>query len=148
MSETSELPPLAAEMSAQALRAHLDALDKLIGSGFNSGVYPSRGPDYVCVYCYETSASTHPPDFKGPTWKEAFEKAHAWATTNLASRREKRVLELAVAIMLLKDEHGRVDVAMLHGRGFNAAEIAQLHGAACVRAGMIAGRAPYVVEGV
>ena len=50
-----------------------------------------------------------------------------------------------VAIVDLKDQHGEVTDRLLRARDFSAAEIAEFHEAACVRAGEMCAGAPFVV---
>ncbi len=53
---------------------------------------------------------------------------------------------LTLAIIDLTDQNGRCDRAMLARREFSGAEIDALQDAACVRAGELAGNAPFSVE--
>lgn len=84
--------------------------------------------------------------FDADTYPEAFANARQWADQNKVVRHNALIRNMAVAIMVLTDEHGHCTDTLLRGKGFSAAEITEHHEAACQRAGEMAGNTPFSVE--
>jgi len=101
----------------------------------------------ACVSLYRVTGGSINQAFYAPTWPEAFTLARQWIATHATVHRDNRIRAMALAIIDLTDQFGRCDRAMLTRREFSGAEIDALKDAACVRAGELAGNAPFSVEG-
>lgn len=82
---------------------------------------------------------------RGGSWAEIIQEGMAWADNYVPVRRNALIRRMALAIIEITDEHGKCTDSLLQTKGFIAAEITEHHKAACVRAGEMAGNAPFVV---
>jgi hypothetical protein len=153
MTDTIELP-VADAMTASDLVQHARQIAVLIGTKNAECFVSASGhkDNEARVSCYTnwltTGADSGHESFSGRTWAEALAQAYAWARTIKIVARDKRIRELALAIVDLTDQHGSCRVEHLRARRFSDAEIAELRDAALTRANEMAGGAPFEIVGV
>jgi len=88
---------------------------------------------------------------KGDFWPdavlatEAIRMAHVPAATVFLGLCNDTIRRMALAIISLNDKYGTCTEAALIWQGFTADQVAELHEAACVRAGLLMGNQPFVV---
>ncbi len=109
----------------------------LLGSVCSIGIYPMG----MC----SGSRNDGYKSFGGEDWPEVLTPARAWAAAQSGTHRNATIRRMALAIIEITDEHTKCTEALLRAKGFAAADIAEFHEAACVRAGEMAGNAPFVV---
>ena len=151
MTTMLELPPLAEAMSAADLRAHQKALECALGGRGEVYFNVSRGDGDAGIQVYPQGIMSRDKDdrcINAPTWPAAIQQAADWIAAHKIVWRESRIRKLALTIIDVKDEAGRVTAADLTRREFTAAEVRELHAVACIRAGELCAGAPFSVEGV
>lgn len=85
--------------------------------------------------------------FKGSTFDEVLAAGMAWTKAYAPTPHNALIRRMALAIIEITDEHGECTSALLRAKTFSADEIKRHHAEACVRAGEMAGNAPFSVIG-
>lgn len=155
MADTKTLPSLTESMTAADLVAHCRALrDELGGEAevycdvrVNKYSDPNKAAG-VQIYPLGICSPGDNQHLAEATWPEVFAKAAEWVRANRTVARDKRIRQMALAIIDITDTYGRCDRSALIRRNFTSAEIDALSALACERAGEMAGNAPFSVEGV
>jgi hypothetical protein len=143
MSETIDM---SAALTAAEIKVRCEAIAALIGgSAANCTVLingASSGPTALVTHSSGSDGYEH---FSAPTFGAVLDAAEKFAANFAPLRKEKAVRKLALDIIDLTDQHGSCTVAMLRGRQHSQVDIDAYKDAACVRAGELAGNAPFAV---
>ena len=142
------LPPLSDAMTAADLRACERVIAALIGGGAETHISVScgqHGPAYATVQPHPWPNETGRWSGFFPTWPEAIRAACAYAATHAPVQRNANIRRMALAVISLTDERGTCTEAALIRQGFTAGQVADLHEAACERAGLMCHGVPFVV---
>lgn len=136
-------------MTSGELMAACEALSTLAGNDINTifaivGTSGYSSGETACLIINHNHYK-ETEHLKANSWTEVFAAAHEWASTHKAVRRNAIVRRMALAVIEISDEHGACTETLLRGKDFAAAEIVEFHEAACVRAGEMAGNAPFSV---
>jgi len=152
MTDVLEMPglPLADAMTAADLYAWEQAIAATISPQARVSIMANNSDGrcaYACVAPCGLCNDSNRWYAWFETWPEAIRAAHAYALTiaHMVRRRNAKTRRMALAIISLTDEHGTCTEAELIQQGFTAAQVAELHEAACERAGGMAGNQPFVV---
>lgn len=136
----ADLPPLAEAMTAADLRRHERALTQLLGGAHAEvSISVSRGghPDDHNATVFLYPDGLRGPSFKlfqGGTWRDAIERARAWAVEARANLADARTRKMSLAIIEASGPDGVCLEGALRAAGFTLAEIAEFGEAACDRA--------------
>ena len=149
MSDVLELPALKAEMSARDLVAHTRAIASIIGpQGEATFIFGSRdrpGTE-ACLTCRDERPDSKASEyFYDADWGVVLQRAYAWARSRPVIQRETIIRKMALAIIDITDQHGDCSERLLIARDFTREQVAELHEAACARAGEMSAGAPFSV---
>lgn len=145
---TIEMPALDERMSAADLAVHVKALRREMGGKADVYLHAGGDGEPVSLAIYPqglVGGGDRGEHFHATTWPVAFAAASEWVRVQRVVVRERRIREMALAIIDLTDTDGACTEASLRRRGFPADEVRDLSAAACERASEMAGNAPFVV---
>jgi hypothetical protein len=146
--DTLDLPALDERMSAADLALHVTALRREMGGKAEVYLHTWDESEPVRLAVYPNGICSRDVEhFRGLMWPAAFAAAFEWARTQRVVIRERRIRQMALAIIDLTDTDGACTKHGLRRREFTDDEIRDLSAAACERASEMAGNAPFVVEG-
>lgn len=134
------LPPLADAMTPADLLAHKAAIQKMVGPKCDSTVFILGAGTGACIVLNPFGISgAESKTISGKTWKDCFEAAWAIASGQAAEVREKRIRQLALALVDLSyaEASPSVAISLVVGRGFSKDEIEDIGRAAENRAALM-----------
>lgn len=142
----NEMITESAAMTAAEIQKRCAAIAALIGGADADCTILVKAKGDVAALVTHSAGSSGYEHFHGPTFGAVLKAAEKFAATHAPLRSEKVIRKLALDIIDLTDQHGSCTVAMLRGRRHNQADIDAYKDAACVRAGELAGNAPFEVR--
>lgn len=145
---STTLPPIADAMTLDAIKAICAGLAKRLGPGADVTVMVSnaQGRGVTGLIYPRGCSSGGGKHFSADSYPDLFTAMDAWVAARPVIHRDATIRTMALAIIELTDEHGACRRRDLERR-FSVGEVAEFAAAACVRAGEMAGNAPFTVEG-
>ena len=135
--------------TARELGEALSDLRKMIGDRYIVNISFStsaENPATVSINYSSTCSRVH--EARGKSIGEALAKAASWAETSVSERLQKRIKDMALAIISITHDCEQCTVAALQAHGFTRAAVETHHLAACAVASAMCANAPFAVEGV
>ena len=137
---------LTADLTLSAINARLRTIAAMVGPKATGLVmFHARGDHAVNIDPCGDVLAKGQKWFHGSDIPALLDQAEAWASTQGTIQRDAAIRRMALDLIDLKDQHGAVTARLLRTRKWSDGEIADLHEAACERAGEMAQGAPFAV---